>query len=560
LVSKFRIASGAVALAAGMALTPGIAQAAGTPQADKPMVPSTFAGIHANTHASPAFRTFSSPAAKSVRVVKTAALSGAATPQTPSPGLAVALSASDSSAYGISLDTIVSNTTVPVTITIAWGDGTSTPTSASGNVTVTTPHAYSKVGTYQVTVTTTDNQGDTVTNSVLVQTAGSAYTPYGPTRLLDTRSGLGAPKAKVAANGTVKLKIAGNGSIPAGVTAAVLNLTVTDATSAGFVTAYADGGAKPSTSNVNFRAGQTVPNLAIVPVGADGYVDLTTHASGTIDLVADIAGYFSATPSDGYTAVTPYRLLDTRYGTGAAKAKIPAHGSVAVRVFGSNGQMPSSGVAAVAFNMTITNPQASGPAAVAPNGLATAPVVSNVNFTTGQTIANAAVSPVGSDGYVRVYNNSGAPTDVILDVDGYYSASGRGAYVPVDPQRILDTRSWGGGSLPGYAYLPMLLAVDQNDKVIPGISAFVMNATVTNTQNNGFLAVAPDPNTADQYNNGTNNLLNAPSVSTLNWTKGATVPNLVQASTGANGIVDFFNQSGGNTDLILDWMGLYMTD
>jgi hypothetical protein len=555
LVSKFRIASGAVALAAGMALTPGIAQAAGTPQADKPMVPSTFAGIHANTHASSAFRTFSSPAAKSVRVVKTAARSGAATPQTPSPGLAVALSASDSSAYGISLDTIVSNTTVPVTITIAWGDGTSTPTSASGNVTVTTPHTYSKLGTYQVTVTVTDNQGDTVTNSVSVQTAGSDYTPYGPTRLLDTRSGLGAAKAKVAANGTVKLQIGGNGAIPKGVTAAVLNLTVTDTTSAGYVTAYADGGAKPTTSNVNFRAGQTVPNLAIVPVGADGAVDLSTHDAGTIDLVADVAGYFTTTPSDGYTAVTPYRLLDTRYGTGATKAKIPAHGSIAVKVFGSNNQMPSSGVAAVAFNMTVTNPQASGTTAVAPNGLAKAPVVSNVNFTTGQTIANAAVSPVGSDGYVRVYNNSGAPTDVILDVDGYYSASSHGAYVPIDPDRILDTRSWGHGSLPGYTYLPMFMAPGA-----PDMTAFVMNATVTNTQANGFLAVAPDPNSADQYNNGTNTLLSAPSVSTLNWTKGETVPNLVQASTGANGIIDFFNQSGGNTDLVLDVMGFYMTD
>lgn len=556
-MSKFRIASGAVALAAGMALTPGIAQAAATPQADTAMIPSTFAGIHANTHTSPAFRTFSSPAAKSARVVKAAALGGAAPALTPSPNLAVALSAQDSSAYGISLDTAVSNTTVPVSLTIAWGDGTSTPTSVSGDGTITTPHTYTRLGTYPVTVTATDGQGDTVTNTVTVQTAGSAYVPYGPTRLLDTRTGLGAPKAKVAGNGTVKLQIAGTGSIPAGVTAAVLNLTVTDATSAGFLTAYADGGTQPTTSNVNFRAGQTVPNLAIVPVGPDGAVDLSAHSGGSIDVVADIAGYFTLKPSDGYTSVNPYRLLDTRNGTGAAKAKIPAHGSVAVRVFGSNQQMPSSGVGAVALNMTVTNPQGPGPAAVAPDGLAKPPVVSNVNFTTGQTIANAAVSPVGSDGYVRVYNLSGAPVDVILDVDGYYSASSRGAYVPMDPARILDTRSanWGLGPMPSDVYLPLPLAPGS-----PDMTAFVLNATVTNTKSNGYLAVAPDPNTLDQYQNNQAAPVSPPSVSTLNWTKGATVPNLVQASSGANGIVDFFNQSSGSTDLVLDVMGFYMTD
>lgn len=557
-MSKFRFASGAIALAAGLALTPGIAQAAGAPHTDTAMVPSTFTGIHANTHASPAFRTFSSPAAKSVRVVKSATRSSAATPQTPSPNLGIALSGTDTSAYGISLNTVVSNTTVPVTLTVAWGDGTTSPATASGNVTVTSTHTYSTVGTYQVTVTATDGQGDTVTNTITVETAGSDYTPYGPTRVLDTRNGTGAPKAKVAANGTVKLQIAGNGSIPAtGVTAAVLNLTVTDATSAGFLTAYADGSGMPTTSNVNFTAGQTVPNLAIVPVGPDGKVDLTTHASGTIDVVADIAGYFTATPSDGYTAVTPYRLLDTRYGTGAAKAKIPAHGSVRVKVSGSNAQVPSSGVAAVALNMTVTNTQTAGPAAVAPDGLSSAPVVSNVNFTTGQTIANSAVSPVGSDGYVRVYNNSGAPIDAILDVDGYYSASSKGAYVPIDPKRALDTRSatWGHGPMPGYAYLPMAMAPG-----MPDYTAFVMNATVTNTKNNGFLAVAPDPYSLSDYQNNPNLYAAPPSVSTLNWTKGQTVPNLVQASTGNNGLIDFYNQSGGTTDLVLDVMGFYMTD
>jgi hypothetical protein len=483
---------------------------------------------------------------------------GAITLQTPSPNLAVALAARDTSAYGVSLNTMISNSTVPVSISIAWGDGTTTSTGASGNVTVTTPHTYAALGNYQVTVTVTDNQGDTVGNTVAVRTAGSEFTPYGPTRLLDTRYGTGVAKGKLAAGGTIKLQIAGTGTIPAGVTAAVLNLTVTGPSAAGFITAYGDGLSRPGTSNVNFTAGQTVPNLAIVPVGPDGAVDLYNRSGGSTDLVADIAGYFTQSPADGYTPMTPYRLLDTRSGTGAARAKVPAHGSVAVRVTGSDGgRMPSSGVAALALNMTVTNAQGWGSLTVYPDGQK-APLASNVNFGAGQTIANAAVSPVGSDGYVRVVNNSGAPTDVILDVNGYYSKAGHSAYLPTLPYRLLDTRdssTWSYGPLPSSYYIYMPLSA-----YAPDISAFVLNTTVTDTKGTGYLAVAPDPNSLSQYQNRTNGYIPPPTVSTLNWLKGRTVPNLVQASTGANGIIDLWNRSSGSLDLVVDEMGFYQTD
>ncbi|NXY93414.1 hypothetical protein HYE82_03130 [Streptomyces sp. BR123] len=85
----------------------------------------------------------------------------------------------------------------------------------------------------------------------------------------------------------------------------------------------------------------------------------------------------------------------------------------------------------------------------------------------------------------------------------------------------------------------------------------MLNSTVTNTEDNGYLAVSPDPNTLDQYIDDTATWPAAPTSSTLNWTVGKTVPNLVQASTGANGIVDFWNQSDGNADLIVDVFGMY---
>jgi hypothetical protein len=101
----------------------------------------------------------------------------------------------------------------------------------------------------------------------------AGFTPLSPSRLLDTRTGVGAPKAPVAAGGTVYLQVTGRGGVPAsGVSAVVLNVTVTAPTRAGYLTVYGDGAARPTVSNLNFVAAQTVPNLVIAPVGAGGKV------------------------------------------------------------------------------------------------------------------------------------------------------------------------------------------------------------------------------------------------------------------------------------------------
>ena len=61
-------------------------------------------------------------------------------------------------------------------------------------------------------------------------------------------------------------------------------------TRSGFVTAYPDGSVRPTASNLNFIAGQTIPNLVVVPVGADGKISLYNGSSGTLNLIGDIAG------------------------------------------------------------------------------------------------------------------------------------------------------------------------------------------------------------------------------------------------------------------------------
>ena len=471
------------------------------------------------------------------------------------PTLAIGLSGEDTSAYGISLNAaITSNASASVGVTVDWGDGTSSQTWDTGTQSVPFTHEYSAVGVYDITVTASDSYGDVVANGGETETAGSDYVAYGPTRILDTRYGTGAPKAKVGAHGTVHLNIIG-GSIPDTATAVVLNVTVTNPTQSGYITAYPDGGARPTASNVNFVAKQTVPNQVIATIGDDGKIALYNGSTGTVDLIADISGYFSASSGSGYTPVTPYRLVDSRNGTGKPKGQLAGETSFAAQVAGKGG-LPSSGITAVALNVTSVGAKSAGYLTAYPDGTSL-PTTSNVSFSWNQTIANSVVVPVGKDGKIRIYNGSWNPTGVVVDLVGYYTAASHGAYVAMDPQRYLDTRSkeyWTGGPMESGSYIWMTLTTDYSD-----VTSFVLNTTVTNTRGNGYLSVTPDPNALSAYQGHWQVLPPKPKTSSLNWTKGETVPNLVQASTGGNGIVDYWNNSSGNVDLIVDALGYYQT-
>jgi hypothetical protein len=485
------------------------------------------------------------------------------------PNLALGLTATDTSAFGTALTMNVTSTNVWLDYTLDWGDKTVVNDSFSGSfATENFRHAYPHPGSYTITVTLTTPQGFTVGNSVKITTAGSDYTAYGPTRILDTRKGIGTggKVAKVGAGSVLKLQVTGAGSpgdtIPSGITAVVLNLTVTDPASGGYLTAYPNedpSGApwsRPTSSNVNFRAGQTVPNLAIVPVGKDGIVDLYNGSAGGTDVIADVTGYFIQSAASGYTPLVPDRLVDTRKGIGAPQAQVPANGSIAVHIAGADGGLLPTGASAVALNVTVVNAKSGGYLTVYP-GRGTRPTASNLNFGAGQVIANAVIVPVGSDGEIDVYNGSGGGTDVVVDVVGYYSPAGASAYLPIAPVRVLDTRTTGDGPLPPNDFVLLYSQASVND---PKVTSFVLNTTVTNTKGSGYETVAPDPNTLSAYQSGTAVWPTAPTVSTLNWSQGQVVPNLVQASTGNNGIIDVWNRSGGNVDLVVDQFGYYQAD
>ena len=249
--------------------------------------------------------------------------------------------------------------------------------------------------------------------------ASSGYTSVDQVRLLDTRK----TKVPVAAGGTVKLSM----SAYPGISAAVLNLTVVDATGNGYVTAYPDGGTKPGTSNLNYLAGQTVPNEVVVAVGSDGDIDFTNSGKGQADLIVDLSGYFTPGSGDAFTPITPERYLDTRDGlgyTGTALYGVPVSvaGTCPEENFACAGAaaVPSA-AAAIAANVTVTQPTANGYLIAYPGSETTPPTASLVNFVAGQQTQNALTVGLGSTyGDFYLDNVSTGSTQLIVDVFGYY--------------------------------------------------------------------------------------------------------------------------------------------
>ncbi|HEY5148259.1 MAG TPA: polysaccharide deacetylase family protein, partial [Mycobacterium sp.] len=161
---------------------------------------------------------------------------------------------------------------------------------------------------------TTDDYTD-----VDVTPALGAVMSLPPARIMDTRTNLGVT-GPVPALGTVSLQVTGQGGVPAsGVSAVVVNVTAADPTSAGYITVWPSGTTMQQTSNLNFQAGQNIPNLVVVPVGADGKIQLFNGSGGTVQLIADVTGYIlGGTPTlpGAVASLSPARIMDTRTNLG----------------------------------------------------------------------------------------------------------------------------------------------------------------------------------------------------------------------------------------------------
>ncbi len=239
--------------------------------------------------------------------------------------------------------------------------------------------------------------------------------PLVPSRLLDTRNGVGAPLARLRGGQRLDLRVAGRGGVPAsGVDAVVLNVAALRPTEPGFLTIWPSGLGRPDVSNLNFDPGRNVPNLVVCKLGADGAVSLLAN-TGELDLIADVVGCFIATGAS-VVPVVPARLLDTRHGLGARKGVVGPTGEIDLAVTGVGGVDPNA--SAVILNVTATGASEETFVSVYPGGVKR-PDASSLNVERGGTIANLVIAKVGTDGRVRLYNHAGG-VHLVADVTGYF--------------------------------------------------------------------------------------------------------------------------------------------
>jgi hypothetical protein len=357
-----------------------------------------------------------------------------------------------------------------------------------------------------------------------IVTAGPArLAPAAPTRVVDTRIGLGA--VRLTAGRITSVSLARVPGRPLDASGAVLNITAVQPSGAGHLTVFPCGRPTPLASNLNFGAGQVVANLANAALGPDATVCL--FASSATDVVIDLNGWFRA-GADGarLTAASPIRVFDSRSSAGRGRefrVSFVAH-------------VPT-GTTAVTLNATVTGTAAAGHLTAYPCGTEP-PLASNLNYVTGQTVANQITVRTGTD--ASVCFRSFADTDLVVDLAGWFAGTG-GDVIPVVPTRFLDTRSGAGG------WKGTLAATQSIDVAIADIAgvpasatAAVVNLTVTGTTGAGYVTLFPCGTVA-------------PTTSSVNFVVGQTVANLATVRLGEGGRLCAYASAG--TDIVVDLAG-----
>lgn len=247
------------------------------------------------------------------------------------------------------------------------------------------------------------------------------YKALVPARILDTRTGAGGG-VRLGPGQSLDVQVSGRGNFPAqGAAAAVLNVAATGTTAPSYLTVYPTGDPRPLAANLNFTAGDTVSNRAMVKLGAGGKVTVYNNA-GSADVVVDVGGWFTgatAPAAEGgiCTALTPARILDTRDDTGSVTGPIPAGTAFAVQVTGQGG-VPPTGVSAVILNTTMVDAAGPGYLTMYPRGTIR-PLASDLNYASGETRPNLAVVRVGDSGMIDLFTSAGG--HLVIDVAGWIS-------------------------------------------------------------------------------------------------------------------------------------------
>lgn len=335
--------------------------------------------------------------------------------------------------------------------------------------------------------------------------ADLSFDPVPPTRVYDSRAGLGAAAGPLRAATTRLIDVE---PPSASVRAALVNLTVTGNAGWGFLQAWSPRALRPSTSVINVvQPGEDVANTAVVTL--DDLGRFVVGTSTATHLVVDVLGWFhegsDQVAAGRFVPIDPGRVVDTRQGAGAALASGASNeyertndgdgdSTVDVPLTGRLG-LPDDGAAeAAVVVLTALGEQGprSGFVTAHPAG-STAPDASNVNTNgDGDIRANLAVVPLGANGAIAL--DLVRVDHVLVDVVGYMTSasapvSSSGLFSAVAPVRLFDERAPGSPSIPEGGSVTLA-----HSGAVPGAGAagaVLQNLTITDTSGFDFAAAYP---------------------------------------------------------------------
>ena len=427
---------------------------------------------------------------------------------------------------------------------------------------------------YTFTVTATNVAGTSDpsgASAAVMPLVGATYVTVTPNRLVDSRSSrhLGL-SASLSHNVPVSFQVTGRSTdpalnIPAGAVAVTGNLTAVGEGSKGYYSLTPDKPVgTPTTSTINFPAGDIRANAVTVPLGAGGtlWITFVGAAGKKADVVFDVTGYFVANTSGAtYLPLTPNRVLDSRLGRRLGMSASLTSGTPAsFQVTGLSGDarlnVPSNAIA-VTGNLTAVGEGSKGYFSLTPARPSGTPSTSTINFPTGDTRANSVTVPLGAGGklWVTFMGTAKTKADVLFDVTGYFVPDTSGAtYVKVTPNRLVDSRL--GTRLGLSASLASGVAAqfratgrsaDPARNIPTDAIAITGNLTAVGQGSKGYFALTPD------------RPVGMPTTSTINFPKGDTRANAVTVRVAGDGSlwVTFVGTAGTRADVVFDVTGYF---
>jgi hypothetical protein len=269
-----------------------------------------------------------------------------------------------------------------------------------------------------------DVYGWTSNGGASVAAGEGLFQPVAPYRVLDTRStvALGPGESR-------PLRVAGTSGaagVPAsGISSVVVNLTVTRPTASSYLTVYPGGQSLPSTSSLNFLAGETRANRVLVPVGPDGTITIYNRA-GTSHVVVDVNGWYTGPGSLAggarFVGLTPSRLEDTRQSPSGPLVN-EARSYLAAGAAGIPAAGGPDAPTAVVLNVTAVHAAATtgGYFTLYPADSPSRPLASDLNFKGSQIVPNLVVVKLSPDGRFTLASSAPDATHAVIDVLGYYT-------------------------------------------------------------------------------------------------------------------------------------------